>query len=368
MPQRLLDPTVLAFVVVPAGLVVTLGWRHLWRSGPRAVSIGRPARWALIGLIFGVAAVVVLVAVVGLDPVAAVLGDYRPWLLGVAVALQGAVHVAMAQVYRGVFGLSGGRLARGDALRISLTAYACMQMLPAGGVVGGAYAAHQLARRGADHVAAATTVVLYGLVSMGTLATLLSVGTTASALVTGTGGAYVAVSLTMACVFFAGILLVHLSLSRPRWRRRVGTQVARLRWRGRAPFANVIDGLEQHRDLLRRPRAVATSILWSALAWSSGITMFAVLVQAAGGASFTAILISFAVAHLLNGLPFTPGGIGLVELGMAGTLIALGTDPAVASVAVVSYRLVASWLPVGVAVTTAGLSVRAVMSAPEVAR
>ncbi|MEX2561752.1 MAG: lysylphosphatidylglycerol synthase transmembrane domain-containing protein [Nitriliruptoraceae bacterium] len=369
VPRGLLDPTMLAFVVAPVGLIVTIGWGRAWRQ--RAVELSdvgpaaRPRRWASIGLLVGLIAVGFLVWRVGPDALVGVLGRYRLPLLALAVALQAAALIGYSRVYRAVFALTGGHLGRREALQISLGAYACMQMLPAGGVVGGVFAARQLTRHGGDRIAAATTVVLFGLVSMGTLASMLSIATIISALITGSGGIYAVVSVVLATIFIGGILLVRTMLSRETWRRWLGAQVNRLRWKGRAPFAGVLEDLERHRNVLHRPRVMIDPVLWSVAAWTAGIAMFAVLVQAAGGASFTAILVSFAVAHLLNGVPFTPGGIGLVELGMAGTLIAFGTDPAVASVAVLSYRLVASWLPIAVALPVVGSRLRTVVSGPQ---
>jgi len=369
VPRGLLDPTMLAFVVAPVGLIVTIGWGRARRQ--RAVDLSdvgpaaRPRRWASIGLFVGLIAVGLLVWRVGPDELAGVLDHYRPSLLALAVVLQAAALVGYSRVYRAVFALTGGHLRRREALQISLGAYACMQMLPAGGVVGGIFAARQLTRRGGDRVAAATTVVLFGLVSMGTLASMLSIATIVSALITGSGGIYAIVSVVLAITFIGGILVVRTMLSRETWRRWLGSQVNRLRWKERAPFGGVLEDLERHRYVLHRPRVMIQPVLWSVAAWTAGIAMFAVLVQAAGGASFTAVLVSFAVAHLLNGVPFTPGGIGLVELGMAGTLIAFGTDPAVASVAVLSYRLVASWLPIAVALAVVGSRLRTVVSSPQ---
>jgi uncharacterized protein (TIRG00374 family) len=47
---------------------------------------------------------------------------------------------------------------------------------------------------------------------------------------------------------------------------------------------------------------------------------------------------------LANVLPF-PGGIGGVDGGMIGALIAFGVAPGLAIVAVLSYRAIAFWLP-----------------------
>ncbi len=48
---------------------------------------------------------------------------------------------------------------------------------------------------------------------------------------------------------------------------------------------------------------------------------------------------------LANTLPL-PGGIGGVDGGMIGALIAFGVDPASAVLAVLAYRLFAFWLPI----------------------
>jgi hypothetical protein len=48
---------------------------------------------------------------------------------------------------------------------------------------------------------------------------------------------------------------------------------------------------------------------------------------------------------LANTLPL-PGGIGGVDGGMVAALVAFGTDPALAVVAVLAYRTIACWLPI----------------------
>jgi uncharacterized protein (TIRG00374 family) len=47
-------------------------------------------------------------------------------------------------------------------------------------------------------------------------------------------------------------------------------------------------------------------------------------------------------------LPFTPGGLGFVEVGLVGTLQLAGVSPAQAVLATLAYRLVAFWLPIPV--------------------
>ena len=48
-------------------------------------------------------------------------------------------------------------------------------------------------------------------------------------------------------------------------------------------------------------------------------------------------------------IPLTPGGIGFVEAGITGVLVAAGIDPAHAALAAALYRVANTWLPVLVA-------------------
>jgi uncharacterized membrane protein YbhN (UPF0104 family) len=70
-------------------------------------------------------------------------------------------------------------------------------------------------------------------------------------------------------------------------------------------------------------------------------------VMAAGGhAGITVVLAAYAVANVAGMIPITPGGIGFVEAGLAGVLTFGGVAPDTALVAVATYRIVSSWLPV----------------------
>ncbi len=64
--------------------------------------------------------------------------------------------------------------------------------------------------------------------------------------------------------------------------------------------------------------------------------------------SWEEALASFAFVRLLSALPITPGGLGVVELGMTATLVAAGGDEALVVAAVLVYRLLTFVLPIPV--------------------
>jgi len=57
------------------------------------------------------------------------------------------------------------------------------------------------------------------------------------------------------------------------------------------------------------------------------------------------LLIAYITAVLLALIPITPGGLGFVEAGLAGTLTLAGVDGAHAVLATLIYRLAEYWLP-----------------------
>ena len=58
------------------------------------------------------------------------------------------------------------------------------------------------------------------------------------------------------------------------------------------------------------------------------------------------VLLAFVVASVLGLLPFTPGGLGFVEAGLAATLALAGISTGDALVATLVYRLLTFWFPI----------------------
>lgn len=330
----------LGVAAVLAGLA-WLWWRRL---------AGRPvpavAPWTALGVALGAGTVVTLVHVAGADRVRDVLTslDGRA-LVGVAV-LEVLALAALVQLYRATFRANGGELGWRDGMTVCLGAFSLTQLLPGGGAAGGLFAVRRLRRHGADPVRATTTVLLVGLVSMGTLGLVLSSATTVAALASRTYASYAVASASATALVLLALVALHRLTGAGPARDRLVARLERARWRGRPLARDWVVSLGQHQGLLHRPGALLRPAGWSALNWTFDIGVLALLLHAVGADTpLVAVLVAFAVANLLNALPLTPGGIGIVEAGLAGTLMGLGSDPAATSVAVIGYRAVATWLP-----------------------
>lgn len=64
------------------------------------------------------------------------------------------------------------------------------------------------------------------------------------------------------------------------------------------------------------------------------------------------VLLAYTASAVLSMIPITPGGLGFVEAGLAGTLVLAGVPAGSAAVATLAYRLVTYWLPLPVGLTT----------------
>jgi uncharacterized membrane protein YbhN (UPF0104 family) len=108
-------------------------------------------------------------------------------------------------------------------------------------------------------------------------------------------------------------------------------------------LAPVGDGVRQARRLVRAGNlGLVGALLW----WGFDIAVLWACFHAFGESPAVGVLVvAYFVGMLANTLPL-PGGVGGVDGGMVGALVAFGTDPALAIVAVLAYRFFSFWLPI----------------------
>jgi uncharacterized protein (TIRG00374 family) len=110
-------------------------------------------------------------------------------------------------------------------------------------------------------------------------------------------------------------------------------------------------------DLPQRLLAGRTAVVkavgshwWKALLAAAGKWVFdyltLVFALAAVGArpNVALVLVAYSAAALLGQIPLTPGGLGVVEAGLTGTLALIGVNGGAAVLATLAYRLFNYWL------------------------
>jgi uncharacterized membrane protein YbhN (UPF0104 family) len=113
--------------------------------------------------------------------------------------------------------------------------------------------------------------------------------------------------------------------------------------RVRKVMAPIGNGVRDARRLLStRNLGLLGALMW----WGFDIAVLWACFNAFGAApSFAIITVAYLVGMLANTLPL-PGGVGGVDGGMVGALIAFGVEPETALIAVLAYRGFAFWLPI----------------------
>jgi uncharacterized protein (TIRG00374 family) len=311
---------------------------------PAGAAGGRPV-WLLV--VGGVIAVyVAALAVIGVDDALEAVTDASGWPLAGAAVLQGVVVLMWAGVYGSSASAVGGDLHLTDALSVSMPAFTLSHTLPGGGWAGNALAVKRLGDLGLSGPAGTASVALGATISLTTIAAL-----GASGIVT----AVVAGDLPPGAIVIAGpALLILLGLvaaiiavlHSPASGDRLVERIGRLHHR--------LEGhVQEWRSSLRGvtedpPSAGALGRItgWALAKWAADIGALALVFLSFGQTPrISALLVGFGVTQLATAIPVTPGGVGFAESGMVGAFVALGYGLSIALAVVVTYRVVATWLP-----------------------
>jgi uncharacterized protein (TIRG00374 family) len=257
-----------------------------------------------------------------------------------------ASYVAL---FRRVFVRTGSRIGWRESYQITMAGLAATRLFAAAGAGGIVLTVWALRRSGLDrmHVAASMTtfiVLLYGVYMLA----LVCVGTGLHTGVIEGGGA---AAITLVPAIFGAVVIaaaLALALLAPYPDRHTPTMRAKTsrlsRWAARsaAISAAVAAGVRSALALARRgDPAVLGAVGW----WTFDIAVLWACFHAFGTPPpFAVVVMAYFVGMAANTLP-VPGGIGSVEGGMIGALIAFGVAGGLAIVAVLSYRAIAFWLP-----------------------
>ncbi|MFI6741110.1 YbhN family protein [Nonomuraea sp. NPDC050451] len=138
-------------------------------------------------------------------------------------------------------------------------------------------------------------------------------------------------------VLLAVAVLVVVVLGVPPLRRLVTSRMRKL-------FTNVLPRLL---DVLQSPRKMVEACTGTLMITLAFVLCLDACVAAFGGSlSFTAVAVVYLTANAIGSAAPTPGGLGAVELALAGGLTVAGVPAELATSAVLLHRLLTFWLPV----------------------
>jgi uncharacterized protein (TIRG00374 family) len=233
-----------------------------------------------------------------------------------------------------------------------LSGNAMTQIMPGGAAAGATLQLRMLGRAGNDTTTAIAGFTAFSLLQTAsilflpvlTLPTILAGApvdrSLAATAFLGIGG-FVAVAALGAVLLSTNPLLVGIGR---------GFQAARNRiLRRRQPITGLPQKLVQERNSIREVLGERWRAALLATACRLGfdfLALFAALAAVGGLPRPSLALLAYTAASLLAMIPLTPGGLGLVEAGLTGTLALAGVQPAQAVLATLLYRLASYWLPI----------------------
>ncbi len=252
-------------------------------------------------------------------------------LLAVAFLSEMVAKLAFGAMFEEAVVTGGLRLRLVDAVRAALVAGGVARLIPAGGAFTPAAMAWTVRDRvtGTAGAALRTTVLYYG---------GLLVVTGSGILVLHAHGSGVVLQAGVVMIGAAGVGVGALLLGGPRW---LGSLTRRLPDRLRELIGpTAVDRRVTFPELGLLVVRLSTEVGSMALAfYALGIT----LTPVRG-------IVTFGVAHLVGGLPGSPGGLGVVEAGLVGVLVLFGVSPSVSLGPVLVYRVIAYWIPAAIGV------------------
>jgi putative heme transporter len=291
----------------------------------------------------------VLPRVAGLDETWSRIRQGDPWWLGVAVAFELLSFASYVALFRRVLVRAGSLIGWRESYQITMAGLAATRVFAtagAGGIVLTAWALRRSGMGSREVAARMTTfmVLLYGVYMLALV--LVGLGLRTGLLPGGGSPAITLVPAVFGALAIAAALGVTLLPRRLEQRARAaGTRPDGLsRWvaRGLTLAVAVAGGMRSALALLRRgDPALLGAVGW----WAFDIAVLWACFHAFGSPPPVAVVVmAYFVGMTANALP-VPGGVGSVEGGMIGALIAFGVDAGLAIVAVLSYRAIAFWVP-----------------------
>jgi uncharacterized protein (TIRG00374 family) len=296
-------------------------------------------RRVLQALLAGAVLFAIILFAPGLGEVRDQLKDGDPGWLVLATALEGLSFVSYVVMFGPIF-CTG--LTRRRSWEIGGTELAMGSLVPASGAGGVALGAWVLHRGGMGGERIARRSVAFLLIKSGV--NFLAVALIGFALAVGLVGPDLSLWLTALPAALATLTIVAVAVL-PRFGpgERPGPDATRTeRWLSATRRA-VIDGVTEAGKILRSGNR-------SVLAGSFGYWFFDNAVLWATFHAFgmsppiTVILMGYLIGQLGGLLPI-PGGVGGIDLGLIGVLVAYGTPAAGTAAAVFAYHLILFWLP-----------------------
>ncbi|HUZ19665.1 MAG TPA: YbhN family protein [Acidimicrobiales bacterium] len=321
-------------------------------SAGRWYAIWRIARYVIGLAAVGIAAWVISGKTDELSGASTYLENLRWYWMLVAVFAEAVSYLAVASLQRRLLWCGRVKVPMVPMTGISLAGNAIQNSLPGGLAFFYVYNFRQYRRFGADDVLAGWTVVAVNAVSFVTLSAVAAVGV---ALALSSGNAYDLVEAILGIAIAASLVVITWAerarlLSHASWLVRLSQRLFHWPSPRLTPDQVVTAWMGRMGAIAPSRRNWARAVAMGLGNWVADCGCLALSFMAVGaGVPWRGLLLAYGAGQLASTMPFTPGGLGVVEGSLTVALVTFGGGEFSTVAAVLVYRLISYWLmlPVG---------------------
>jgi uncharacterized protein (TIRG00374 family) len=290
---------------------------------------------------------------VGLGDAMGRLDNADPVWVAIAVAFNVAAFATYVALFRGVIGGDLLPLRWREAYQITMAGLAATRFFSAGGAGGIVLSYWALRKAGMERRAVGERMIAFLALQYAFYpAALILCGIL---LRTGVLPGESAVGVTIVPAAIAGVVVligVLVALIPHDVERRIarfaqGHRRAGLARRLASIPATAADGLRIAFDLITHPSRGGLAVAGAAGFWATNIGILWASFKAFGvDVPIGVVVQGFFIGMVANLFPFAPGGVGAVDAGMIGAFVLFGLPDETVFPAVLTYRVIAFWLPI----------------------
>jgi uncharacterized protein (TIRG00374 family) len=273
---------------------------------------------------------------------------HPPLLLLIAAALfEGGSNAAYSALTVAIIGTD--RLSYFTALRIDAADLGVNHVVPGGGATAAAIRFRLFVQSGLRSSEALSAAAVEITLSNLLLGILFGIGLAASLSIFSSSNYYLIAVVVVLFLLLAALVAGWMLVQRTAWclqlARWAGRRVRRI---GPERAQSVVQSIaERVRTLVRHPRNLAVALGLAGVNWILDAASLWVMFAAFGQVlPVGTVLAVYCLGSILAMLPFTPGGLGLVEGVMVPAFVVLGVPAGTAVLAVIGWRVLEYWLPI----------------------
>jgi uncharacterized protein (TIRG00374 family) len=276
----------------------------------------------------------------------------EPGWIAIAVGFNILAFAAYVALFRGVIGERVIHLEWNESYQITMAGLAATRLFSAGGAGGLVLTYWALRKAGLERRRSACRMVAFLIVLYSVY--LLALIVFGILLRTGLLSGENPPGLTIVPAAIAAVLLIVLALATKipeGFERRMGAakgkRTSKIARRLATVPATLAEGTRTALSFVRHPSQGALAFVGAFGFWAANIGILWASFQAFGvEVPFGVLVQGFFIGMAANLFPLAPGGVGAVDAGMIGTFVLFGLPDSDVFTAVLTYRVIAFWLPI----------------------